>query len=47
MDILETSPDVLDAVTFAHKELSFFHTTHAEGNAGIVSIESRAQRFLT
>jgi len=47
VDILETSPDVLDAVNFAHKELSFFHTMHAEGNAGIASIRSRARYFLT
>jgi hypothetical protein len=31
VDILESSPDMMDAVNFANKELPFFHQTHAEG----------------
>ncbi|POM73966.1 RMD5 family protein [Phytophthora palmivora] len=30
VDILESSPDMMDAVNFANKELPFFHQTHAE-----------------
>ncbi|CAI5735781.1 unnamed protein product [Hyaloperonospora brassicae] len=30
VDILETSPDMMDAVGFANRELSLFHQTHAE-----------------
>lgn len=32
VDILESSPDMMDAVNFANKELPYFHQTHAEGN---------------
>ncbi|RLN95174.1 hypothetical protein BBJ28_00005748 [Nothophytophthora sp. Chile5] len=41
VDILQSSPDMMDAVNFANKELPFFHQTHAEGkqwqidNAGV------------
>ena len=31
VDILETSLDMMDAVSFANRELSLFHQTHAEG----------------
>ena len=31
VDILESSPDMMDAVSFANKELSHFHQTHFEG----------------
>lgn len=31
VDILESSPDMMDAVSFANKELPYFHQTHAEG----------------
>lgn len=30
VDILESSPDMMDAVNFANKELPYFHQTHAE-----------------
>ncbi|KAG7389867.1 E3 ubiquitin-protein transferase rmnd5b [Phytophthora pseudosyringae] len=30
VDILESSPDMMDAVNFANKELAYFHQTHAE-----------------
>ena len=31
VDILESSLDMMDAVSFAKKELASFHQTHAEG----------------
>ncbi|RLN80470.1 hypothetical protein BBJ28_00001326 [Nothophytophthora sp. Chile5] len=31
VDTLQSSPDMMDAVNFANKELPFFHQTHAEG----------------
>ncbi|RMX69720.1 hypothetical protein DD238_001700 [Peronospora effusa] len=31
VDILESSPDMMDAVSFANKELPYFHQTHSEG----------------
>ncbi|CAI5719675.1 unnamed protein product [Peronospora effusa] len=30
VDILESSPDMMDAVSFANKELPYFHQTHSE-----------------
>ncbi|KAL4129719.1 hypothetical protein PRIC2_005726 [Phytophthora ramorum] len=30
VDILESSPDMMDAVNFANRELPYFHQTHAE-----------------
>ncbi|KAG2775336.1 hypothetical protein PC129_g10021 [Phytophthora cactorum] len=30
VDILQSSPDMMDAVNFANKELPYFHQTHAE-----------------
>ncbi|EGZ19238.1 hypothetical protein PHYSODRAFT_491096 [Phytophthora sojae] len=36
VDILESSPDMMDAVNFANKELPYFHQTHAEAEVGVL-----------